>query len=258
MIKIRLALADTDLEFCLKVKDYISSIDDIEFVGIANDGLEAFKLFERKQLDVLLLHDVMPRLDGLGVLARLKNFDLFKRPKVIIINDGIADDFIKVAYKLGADYQVSRRIDIKEIINCVRMVIKKPTDNITQPHPINRNEVDNEAAVTSIMLSAGILAHIKGYVYMREAIILILKDAESVHFNTMKLYATVANMYNTSVSSVERGIRYAIEVAWDRGDIETLNENFGLMINQVKCKPKNGEFIAMIADKLRVGLKNKG
>jgi two-component system response regulator (stage 0 sporulation protein A) len=132
MIKIRLALEDTDLEFCLIVKGYISIIDDIELVGIANDGLEAFELIKQKHIDVLLLHNVMPSLDGLGVLARLQNLALFKKPKIIIINDSIADDFMKVAYKLGADYEVSRRIDIEEIIKCVRMVIKKPTDNITQ------------------------------------------------------------------------------------------------------------------------------
>ncbi len=255
MGKIRLALADDNREFCSLVVDYISMIDDIELVGIANDGLVALELVEQKQPDVLILDNVMPQLDGLGVLARLQNVTAFKRPKVITITASLTEDFMINAYKLGADYQMSRRIDIEEIIKRVRMIMEKPKHRIPQNPSINKGTIDVETTVTSIIHEVGVPAHIKGYVYLREAIMLVLKDTDMVNSITKQLYPSVAKTYNTSASRVERAIRHAIEVAWDRGDTDTLNKIFGFTINQAKGKPTNSEFIAMIADKLRLEMK---
>ena len=133
--------------------------------------------------------------------------------------------------------------------------MEKPKHNIPQNPPINRNTVDVETTVTSIIHEVGVPAHIKGYVYLREAIMLVLKDTDMVNSITKQLYPSVAKTYNTSASRVERAIRHAVEVAWDRGDTETLNKIFGFTINQAKGKPTNSEFIAMIADKLRLEMK---
>ena len=151
------------------------------------------------------------------------------------------------ANKLGADYQISRTIDIDEIIKCVRMVMTKKTMTI-----INGNVEDVETVVTSLILEVGITAKIKGYDYLREAIKLVLEDANLANSIVKQLYPSVAKIFNTSASRVERAMRYAIETAWDRGDAETLNRIFGFTINQAKGKPTNSEFIAMISDKLRL------
>lgn len=255
MGKIRLALANNCQEFCLLMKDYISITDDIELVGIANDGLEALELVAQKQPDVLILDKVLPRLDGLGVLAKLQNIPASQKPKIITITASLTEDFMINAYKLGADYQMSCRIDIEEIIKRVRMIMENPTNSFLKNSPEKRDTVHIEAAVTTMIHEVGIPAHIKGYMYLREAIMLVIEDTDLMNYITRQLYPSVAKTYNTSASRVERSIRHAIKVAWARGDAETLNSIFGFTINQAKGKPTNGEFIALIADKLRLEMK---
>jgi len=197
----------------------------------------------------------MPLLDGLGVLAKMQNIPASKKPKIITITASPTEDFMISAYKLGADYQISQSIDIKEIINCVRLIMKKQTNSFLESNSNDKNNFNVEVAVAAMMHEIGIPAHIKGYTYLREAIMLVIEDNDLMNSITRKLYPSVAKTYNTSSSRVERSIRHAIKIAWARGDTETLNRIFGFTINQAKGKPTNGEFIALIADKLRIEMK---
>ena len=162
------------------------------------------------------------------------------------------DEFMANAYKLGVNYAMSRKIDINEIIDRCKMVLKNPT--IKSKSEKLRIE-DVESLVTDMIHEVGVPAHIKGYSYLRVAIMLVLEDRQLIESITKLLYPTVAKRFNTSASRVERAIRHAIEVAWDRGDTDTLNNIFGFTINQSKGKPTNSEFIAMISDKLRLKMK---
>lgn len=254
MNKIRLAVVDDNKEFCSLIKDYVSMQDDMEFVGAAYDGLAALDMIRRKKPDVVLLDNVMPQLDGLGVLEHLQDFDAEDRPKVVTVTACPTDEFMTNAYRLGANYLMSRKLDIDEIVNRCRMVTRTIASRDIKVAPAAGKQ-DVEARVTSMIHEVGVPAHIKGYSYLREAILLVLKDRQLIESITKQLYPMVAKAYNTSASRVERAIRHAIEVAWDRGDTETLNNIFGFTINQAKGKPTNSEFIAMISDKLRLEMK---
>lgn len=281
MDKIRLAIADDSRDFCRIMKDYISTVSDIELVGMATDGLVTLEVVESKRPDVLLLDNVMPFLDGLGVLTKLSDSGLRDKMKIIMISGSLSDDFVIHASKLGADYIMSRRMSAEEIITKIRMVMEKPEldgysagmlaaapgtrgmprEGQTGRSPfsnIKKSFTDVEKTVTTIIHEIGVPAHIKGYTYLREAIMLVLKDTDLINSITKQLYPTVAKKHNTSSSRVERAIRHAIEVAWDRGDTETLNSLFGFTINQNKGKPTNSEFIAMISDRLRLEMKSIG
>ena len=253
MKKIKIMVADDNKEFCNLIKDYVYMQDDMEFAGAAFDGISALDMIRSRKPDVLLLDNVMPQLDGIGVLNHLQNFSPADRPKIVTMTACPTDVFMSNAYKLGVSYAMSRKIDINEIIDRCRMVVNNsPAENN------NTLELpDIETLVTSTIHEIGVPAHIKGYSYLRESIILVLEDRQLIESITKQLYPTVAKKFNTSSSRVERAIRHAIEVAWDRGDTETLNRIFGFTINQSKGKPTNSEFIAMISDKLRLELKTK-
>lgn len=252
MNKIKLMVVDDNKEFCNLVRDYSNMQNDIEFVGAAFDGITALDLIRGTKPDVVLLDNVMPQLDGIGVLSHLQNMPATDRPKIVTVTACPTDTFMSSAYKLGVSYAMSRKIDIAEMVERCRMVAKSspadPSDN--------RITIDDiETLVTSTIHEVGVPAHIKGYSYLRESIMLVLEDRQLIESITKQLYPTVAKKFNTTASRVERAIRHAIEVAWNRGDTETLDRIFGFTINQSKGKPTNSEFIAMISDKLRLELK---
>lgn len=252
MSRIKLMVVDDNREFCNLVRDYVYMQDDMEFSAAAYDGITALDLIRTKRPDVIILDNVMPQLDGIGVLHHLQSFMPADRPKVVAVTACPTDVFMANAYKLGVSYAMSRKMDINEIINRCRMVVQN-----TQGEDLDKKDEDIETAVTSMIHEIGVPAHIKGYSYLRESIILVLEDGKLIESITKQLYPTVAKKFNTSSSRVERAIRHAIEVAWDRGDTDTLNRIFGFTINQSKGKPTNSEFIAMISDKLRLERKKK-
>lgn len=252
MNRIKIMVADDNKEFCSMVKDYVHSQNDMEFSGAAFDGISALEMIRTRKPDILLLDNVMPQLDGIGVLNHLQNFSPEDRPRVVTVTACPTDVFMTNAYKLGVSYAMSRKLDICEIIDRCRMVAtNKPLNTKNEKLEV----LDIESMVTSTIHEIGVPAHIKGYSYLRESIILVLNDRKLIESITKQLYPTVAKKFNTSSSRVERAIRHAIEVAWDRGDTDTLNNIFGFTINQAKGKPTNSEFIAMISDKLRLQLK---
>jgi len=266
--KISVVIADDNKEFCNILSDYLLNQSDIVITGIAKDGLEALKLIKEKKPDLIVLDIIMPHLDGLGVLERLNMMNINPMPKVIVLSAVGQDKITQRAISLGADYYVVKPFDMEVFTKRIRQMfnntigndtVKKPVsfiDEVSVNVNVSKNEIkDLEGEITNIIHEIGVPAHIKGYMYLREAITMVVNDMELLSAVTKELYPSIAKKFNTTASRVERAIRHAIEVAWSRGQVETINKIFGYTVHNDKGKPTNSEFIAMVADKLR--LKNK-
>ena len=264
--KINVLIADDNKEFCNILNDYLLNQKDIVVTGIAKDGLEALKLIQERKPDLVVLDIIMPHLDGLGVLERLNSMNISPMPKVIVLSAVGQDKITQRAIILGADYYVVKPFDMEVFTKRIRQMfnntISSDETKKTVSHwdtteaRISKNEpIDLETEITAIIHEIGVPAHIKGYMYLREAISMVVNDIELLSAVTKELYPSIAKRFNTTASRVERAIRHAIEVAWSRGQVETINKLFGYTIHNAKGKPTNSEFIAMVADKLR--LKNK-
>ena len=268
--KIKIVLADDNKDFCQLLKEYLSNEEDIEILGIAKDGIEALDLVQKTQPDLLVLDVIMPHLDGLGVIEKLNSMDLPKQPKIIVLSAVGQDKITQKAVGLGAEYYVVKPFDIELLIKRIKELKNfKPSQNVNNfitkevktqyveiPVDGAKNQENLEALVTNIIHEVGVPAHIKGYQYLREAIIMVVNDIDVINQITKSLYPKIAIKFNTTPSRVERAIRHAIEVAWGRGDQKTVENIFGYTISASKGKPTNSEFIAMIADKLRLELKS--
>lgn len=262
---ISVLIADDNKEFCNILNDYLLSQRDINVVAIAKDGIEALKLIQEKKPELVVLDIIMPHLDGLGVLEKLNSMNLDPMPRIIVLSAVGQDKITQRAITLGADYYVVKPFDMDVFTKRIRQMFnntitsddtKKPVIVDTPEVKSTQNEPMNlEAEITNIIHEIGVPAHIKGYMYLREAITLVVNDIEFLSAVTKELYPTIAKKYNTTASRVERAIRHAIEVAWSRGQVDTINKLFGYTIHNDKGKPTNSEFIAMVADKLR--LKNR-
>lgn len=271
--KISVLIADDNKEFCSILNDYLLNQKDIVVTGIAKDGREALELIVERKPDLVILDIIMPHLDGLGVLEKLNTMDLEKTPRIIILSAVGQDKITQQAITLGADYYTVKPFDmevftkrIREMFNSAPTIqessaqsnrVSYPTTSsyILTSEPKSKTPVDLETEITNIIHEIGVPAHIKGYMYLREAITMVVNDMELLSAVTKELYPSIAKKYNTTASRVERVIRHAIEVAWGRGQIEAINKLFGYTVHNDKGKPTNSEFIAIIADKLR--LKNK-
>ena len=241
MKKIRLMVIDDNKEFCMLEKDYISMIDEVEFCGAAYDGISALSLIEEKQPDVIILDNIMPQLDGIGVLKRLRNFEPHKKPKVVAVTAAPSNIYVAETNRLGADYIISRNMDIDEIIDRCIMVVKSSSPSV---------HINSENMVTSYLSQIGIPGNIKGFSYLRTAIITVAENPDLLHSITAKLYPEVAKIHNTTPSKVERNIRNAIDIAWNKGNRQVFEELFN-------TKPTNSKIIAKFAYELRIKIKKQ-
>ena len=265
--KISVLIADDNKEFCSILNDYLLNQKDIVVIGIAKDGREALELIEEKKPDLVILDIIMPHLDGLGVLEKLNTMNLNPMPRIIVLSAVGQDKITQRAITLGADYYVIKPFDMEVFTQRIRQMFnntisseeskKSVSIGTVQDTKVNskKEPMDLEAEITNIIHEIGVPAHIKGYMYLREAITMVVEDMELLSAVTKELYPSIAKKYNTTASRVERAIRHAIEVAWGRGQVEAINKLFGYTVHNDKGKPTNSEFIAMVADKLR--LKNK-
>jgi two-component system response regulator (stage 0 sporulation protein A) len=261
--KIQIVIADDNKEFSDILCEYLNSQGDIEVVGMAKDGNEACELITERVPDIAILDIIMPHLDGLGVLEKLRGVQLKKRPLFIILSAVGQDKITQRALALGAEYYIVKPFDMDVLVSRIRQ-LKESNHNsvIRSDHmmetkssyhvPVQRNL---EVEVTNIMHEIGVPAHIKGYQYLRDAIMMVVKDLDIINSITKQLYPSIAREYNTTPSRVERAIRHAIEVAWSRGQVEAIDSLFGYTVSIGKGKPTNSEFIAMVADKLRLEMK---
>ena len=253
--KIRVLIADANSDFCKLLTDLLAKEPDMESVGVAGDGLEALTLVTELQPDVLLMDLVLPKLDGLEVLRRLP--DTGAPCRVIVLSGFFNGKVVADCSALGVDYFMPKPCDSPALLSRIRQLSGAHSELVPalgidcrSETRTAQQEADLEAVVTDIIHEIGVPAHIKGYQYLREAIILTIHDMDMINAVTKVLYPEVAKKFGTTPSRVERAIRHAIEVAWDRGDIEVLQKFFGYTVSNIKGKPTNSEFIAMIADSL--------
>ena len=268
--KIKILIADDNYDFAMTLTNYLEKEETMEIVGRAKDGEEAYDLIMETNPDVVLLDMIMPHVDGLGVLERLNDTEMDKRPICIILSAVGQDKITQKALTLGAQYYIVKPFDISLLIKRIKEIkFYQPTQTKTNyfmakeiksqyidiAPESKKNEENLEALVTNVIHEVGVPAHIKGYQYLREAIMMVVSDIDVINQITKQLYPDIAKKYKTTPSRVERAIRHAIEVAWGRGQTDTVENIFGYTVSASKGKPTNSEFIAMIADKLRLELK---
>ncbi len=263
MSKIRVLIVDDNREYVEVLCSYLKKERNVEVVGCAYDGLEAVNMVRMTEPDIMILDMVMPNLDGIGVLERMEHLRLKKIPRILVVSAVLNDSIAAKTIALGAEYFMLKPVNFDVLVDRIAMFAKEEEEagrgefrGKEMRGAVKRDIGDIETMVTGIIHEIGIPAHIKGYQYLRHAIIMVVKDLDIINSITKELYPTVAKDFNTTPSRVERAIRHAIEVAWDRGDTEVLNSFFGYTIANSKGKPTNSEFIAMIADKLRLQIKN--
>ncbi len=250
---IKVAIADDNREFVGIVQEYLTQQVDFQLVGIAYNGEQILSIIEEKNPDVVILDIIMPHLDGIGVLERLNTLSA-KRPKVIMLTAFGQESITQRVVELGADYYILKPFNMDVLASRIRQL----ATTITAQRPvvaqaIKARPVDVE--VTNIIREIGIPAHIKGYQYLRDAIMMIITEIDLLGAVTKVLYPMIAEKYATTPSRVERAIRHAIEVAWSRGNMDMINRLFGYTVKLEKGKPTNSEFMAMIADKLRLEMR---
>ena len=249
---IRLLIADDNKEFCEVLKEFVMLQEDFELTGIAYNGFEALEMIKDGEPDVVLLDVIMPHLDGIGVLEKLSCVNVGKRPKVVMLTAFGQESITQQAVELGADYYILKPFDFNVLATRIRQLTNGAC--VSQCTPLAQPK-NLDMSVTNIMREMGVPAHIKGYHYLRDAIIMVINDVNLLGAVTKELYPMIAKKFQTTPSRVERAIRHAIELAWDRGNVEMINKFFGYTINLDRGKPTNSEFIAMIADRLRLETK---
>ena len=244
-------IADGSEEFSEQLKEQVGSV--YEVVGVANDGLRAVELVEQLHPDLMILDLMLSKLDGMGVLKALQGMQ--NRPEVLATGTFVTEYISSMLTGFGVQYFMLKPYHSRALIERLGEVRESAAARKGQGPA--QSTVDIESMVTSIIHEIGVPAHIKGYQYLREAIMLAVADMDVINAITKVLYPQVAKTFSTTPSRVERAIRHAIEVAWDRGDLETLQRLFGYTVSNTKGKPTNSEFIALIADRLQLQLKNK-
>ncbi len=261
--KIKVVIADDNIEFAQIVKNFLNKKEDIEVIDIAEDGEEAVKILAEKEPDVALLDVIMPQLDGIGVLEKLNAMPKKLKTQFIMLSAIGQDVITQRTVMLGAQYYMLKPFDLELLAKRLREIkngmVEAPKAfgiPLRKMSYMPQGREDLESSITNIIHEVGVPAHIKGYQYIREAITLAVNDIDVINSVTKQLYPTLAKKFKTTPSRVERAIRHAIEVAWTRGSMDTNNEMFGNTISATKGKPTNSEFIAMIADKLRLEMKS--
>lgn len=253
MTKIKLMVVDDNNELRQMIGDFFKRQEDIVITGMAANGNEALEQLRENQPDVILLDMIMPQMDGYDVLREMKKMDLCPMPEVIALTALNRDDFIRDAVELGVRYYMVKPFDFNVLYRRILEVAAAhgamPAELRVTPMPLPQARSLDER-VASIFLTVGIPAHIKGYQFLREGVKMVMETPDMINRITKELYPGIARKFSTTSSKVERAIRHAIEVAWSRGRIEVLNQVFGNHVCRLDNKPTNGEFIALVADKL--------
>ena len=262
MGEIAVAIADDNERILDLLGEMIENNKEMKLVGKANNGEDMYRLIKEKEPDVVLLDLIMPKLDGLSVMEKINADDqITKRPEFIIVTAVGQERITEDAFRKGASYYVMKPFHNDMILSRIKDAGKGERRNSSEAIPGStvqkKPEYNLETRVTDMIHEIGIPAHIKGYHYLRDAIIMAVDDMDVLNAVTKVLYPTVAKMHQTTASRVERAIRHAIEVAWSRGKLDTLDELFGYTVNGGKGKPTNSEFIALIADTIRLEYKHR-
>lgn len=261
--KVKLVLLDNNEQMRTTIKEYLNSDDTISVVAEFDNAESTLQFVKTESVDLIISDIILPNIDGYEFLNQLNNMQLANKPKVIILSALSSDAFIQKALMLNADYYMVKPCDLsvlksraKELVNNKFATFAEGESKVMQQIgsvaiKMPRNK-QLEEKITNIFITVGIPAHIKGYQFLREAIKMAIDNPEIINSITKKLYPSIAERFETSASKVERAIRHAIEVAWNRGKIENINALFGIRVYSNNEKPTNGEFIALVADKMLI------
>ncbi|MBQ3252323.1 MAG: sporulation transcription factor Spo0A [Oscillospiraceae bacterium] len=244
-------IADNSEEFCASLSNALQRAEGFQVLGTAADGEQAIALVGQRKPDILVLDLMLSKQDGLSVLKAISSME--RRPVTLATSRFVTDYVASAAANLGVRYLMVKPCDMATLVERLEEI--RGSNNPRQSLPRKTDGQSIESLVTGIIHEIGVPAHIKGYQYLREAIIIAVNDMDVINAITKVLYPQVAKTFQTTPSRVERAIRHAIEVAWDRGDLDTLQRFFGYTVSNTKGKPTNSEFIALIADKLQLQLK---
>lgn len=251
---VRVVIADDNLQTREMLAQFLAQQNGIEIAGTANNGLEAIEQVQEQEPDVLICDMIMPQMDGYGVLEHLQSMKLARMPGVIVLTALSRDDFIARAINLGACYYMVKPFDFTLLAKRVFEVAgeKSRAEAMSvQPGGSAASAAGSlEERIANLFLTVGIPAHIKGYQYLREAVRMVLDNHEVINRITKELYPGIARKFDTSASKVERAMRHAIEVAWTRGRLDTVNQMYGYKVFAKDDKPTNGEFISCVAEKI--------
>ena len=266
MEKLRIAIADDNERMVEVLSALIQGENSMELAGTAANGEEALDLIRRHIPDVVLLDLIMPKVDGLGVMEKLKADNALEKKPVFIVISAIGQENVtEDAFALGANYFMMKPFNNEMLLGRLRSIRdrgekvcngSRGSSGTVKLKPAYA-EHDLETDVTNMIHEIGVPAHIKGYQYLRDAIMMSVKDMEMLNSVTKILYPTIAKHHETTPSRVERAIRHAIEVAWSRGKMDTIDALFGYTVSNGKGKPTNSEFIALVADRIRLEYKAK-
>lgn len=247
---IKLLIVEDNTQLRDMLVKFFNTKNDVEVVGACGNPIEAAETIKLSKPNALITDMIMPEADGLSLLERLNTSEFASMPKTIVVSAVGSEKMVQLACGLGAKYYMIKPFN-KDILyrRLQDMFNERTTYSVKRaPEPVRSKTMDEQ--ITAVFLSIGIPAHIKGYHFLREAIKMVVKDPELINYITKKLYPGIAAHFDTSASKVERAIRHAIEVAWSRGKIENINSFIGYDIYTSNDKPTNGEFIALMADKL--------
>ena len=246
----RVLLANSSEDFSQKLRTVLQNTDRYAVAGIANDGLRAIELLKSTKPEILIVDTMLPQADGIAVLKAANALE--KKPLFLVMADFMTEFISGLLLSQGVQYILLKPCTPAAVLER----LEEMREALNHQKHYSRLETNIESMVTSMIHEIGVPAHIKGYQYLREAIMIAVKDMEVINAITKVLYPQVAKAFGTTPSRVERAIRHAIEVAWDRGDLDTLQRFFGYTVSNTKGKPTNSEFIALIADKLQLQLKS--
>lgn len=263
MERLNVAIADDNDRMLELLGEIVSSDKELKLVGKATNGEEMCKIIKEKEPDVVLLDLIMPKMDGLSVLENVSADKNLKKNPIFIIVTAIGQERItEDAFRRGASYYILKPFRNETVLSRIKKVKREEYQNVQlvlneDDREENTKELSLENRVTDMIHEIGIPAHIKGYHYLRDAIMMAIEDMDVLNAITKILYPTVAKKHQTTSSRVERAIRHAIEVAWSRGKLDTLDELFGYTVSNGKGKPTNSEFIALVADTIRLEQKHR-
>lgn len=248
---ISILIAENDRSQGELLQNYLFQHDNIGRVELVTNGLDALTQIQAMQPQIVLMDLLLSQVDGFGVLAELNKMEIARRPHILVTTALNRIDLVQKAMMLGSDYIMLKPCDPEQLYQRVQDMIKtQPVLPVVEPLSATRAPVSLDERITGLFLSIGIPAHIKGYQFLREGVKMVLDDPSLVNAITKALYPGIARRCGSSSSKVERAIRHAIDVAWSRGHVENLNQEFGYSLLNPKQKPTNGEFIALVADRL--------
>ena len=258
--KSKILIADCNADLRKSIAENFKKEKNFEVVGESSDGYQTLELVKKLSPDVLVMDVVLPSLDGFALIETILNTnEVMKKPKIVITSSLAHEGFINKAMQLGVSYFMIKPVNECVLTDRVKEICtanSKPVSTVISTNSTIENASGKykaklvEEKITNIFITVGIPAHIKGYQFLREAIKLAIENPEIINSITKQLYPAIAEKFETSASKVERAIRHAIEVAWNRGKIENINSIFGLRVYNSNEKPTNGEFIALVADKM--------